>query len=189
MPLYEYQCDNCRKPFEIMKGMYQADRVESCPACGHEGTRVYGVAGIQTSNTFLAKHAQGGDQFSDKTRQHMLDAARRAGVSTDGKAYMPQIARFPGDPEAWVQSTDEAKAVLERRGWSAEGDITVKAEPKAAKPDVPLAPDLVAEKVELKLEEQLGPDFTVAKGKIVERAVDDVMNQYAQPAHLLKDQS
>jgi putative FmdB family regulatory protein len=189
VPLYPYACEKCQHGFEVMKRMSEAARAEACPECRGPGVRLFGVAYIQTSNTFLAKDAQGGSQFSDKTRQHMLDMARRAGVSTDGKAYMPEIARFPGDPEAWVQSTDEIKSVIERRGWAAEGDINVKAEAKAPKPDVPLAPDLVAEKVETILEDRLGPDFTTASGPIVERAVDDVMNQYAQPAHLLKDQS
>jgi putative FmdB family regulatory protein len=188
VPLYMFSCDFPMCPqddFEVMKPMRDAASPEQCPACGSSASRVFTAPQVKTSNTFLAGRPMGGGQFSDKTRDHMLRMAREAGVSTDGKAYDGRIARFPGDPEAWVQSPDDVKRVLEKRGWSAEGDINVKGEQKAPRADIPLANDLVAEKVELVLEERLGEDFTTASGPVVERAVEDVLNQYAQPAHLL----
>lgn len=45
-----------------------------------------------------------------------------------GYQYLPQLARFPGDPEAHVSSRSEIKRVLSERGWGAEG--IVECEPK-----------------------------------------------------------
>lgn len=141
---------------------------------------------IHTEATFQAKAAGklGGAQFHPALRRHYLDAAREAGVTTEGRYYEPRLAAYPGDPRAWVSNPDEIKSVVEERGWSMTGDSNVKA-PEIEPPKRPaIAPDLVEELVESKLEEKLGDDFVEAKGGVVERAVEDVMNQYAPPAHL-----
>jgi putative FmdB family regulatory protein len=33
MPLYEYRCDKCNKPFEMLRRMSEADTGVDCPAC------------------------------------------------------------------------------------------------------------------------------------------------------------
>jgi putative FmdB family regulatory protein len=33
MPLYEYQCENCGKVFELLRRMSESDRGIECPAC------------------------------------------------------------------------------------------------------------------------------------------------------------
>jgi putative FmdB family regulatory protein len=33
MPLYEYQCENCGKVFELLRRMSESDRGVECPAC------------------------------------------------------------------------------------------------------------------------------------------------------------
>lgn len=188
MPMYQFFCEGCGRRIEEMRPMADCSRPVDCCYAG-SAAREYGVAHVKTSNTFLANRPMGGAQFGEKTRDHYLRTAAAHGVSTDGKAYDPRIARFPGDPEAWVQSPDDVRAVIERRGWSCDGDIKVSGPERAPAQDKPLADDLVAEKVETILEEKLGPDFTRAEGPIVERAVEDVMNKYAQPAHLLKERT
>lgn len=139
---------------------------------------------ISTEATFQAKAngKLGVGQFHPKVRQHYLDAAREAGVSTDGKIYDGRLAAFPGDPQAWISGQDDAKRLVESRGWSADGDFKIKGPEIEPKKGPVLAPDLVEDLVEAKLEEKLGEDFVEAKGGVVERARDDVLTKHAPPA-------
>jgi putative FmdB family regulatory protein len=34
MPLYEYQCESCRRRFEAYKRLSEENREERCPSCG-----------------------------------------------------------------------------------------------------------------------------------------------------------
>lgn len=181
MPVYEYECQDCGKAEEASAPMRAIPDSLECQLCHGSCTRVFSVPQVKTASTFQALNGGlGGAQFtSDFVRDHYLTAAREAGVSPEGKFYEGRIARFPGDPEAWVQSQDDVRGVLEKRGWGCDGDIKVKAGGDGAPvKEVPLAADLVEDLVEAKLEERLGPDFTEAKGAVVERARDDVLQQH-----------
>lgn len=57
--------------------------------------------------------------------EHHLRMAREAGVSTTGKYYSGGLARYPGDPEAWVDSLHDVKKICETRGWECDGAIKV----------------------------------------------------------------
>ncbi len=67
------------------------------------------------------------------------------GGTATGRKYLSGLARFPGDPEAWVDSRGDVERVLTKRGWGSEGTVSVKAKP----PENPveagpaMAPDLV----------------------------------------------
>lgn len=39
MPLYEYVCQACGKPFEKLLGFSQADQPQVCPSCGETHSR------------------------------------------------------------------------------------------------------------------------------------------------------
>ncbi len=36
MPLYEYVCLECKKQFEVLRPISEADSAFACPACGRE---------------------------------------------------------------------------------------------------------------------------------------------------------
>ena len=38
MPLYEFVCDECGQPFELLVGFSQADEAHKCPGCGGRQT-------------------------------------------------------------------------------------------------------------------------------------------------------
>jgi putative FmdB family regulatory protein len=40
MPIYEYECQKCKKQFEIQRGFHEEGAV-CCPQCGEEGQRIY----------------------------------------------------------------------------------------------------------------------------------------------------
>lgn len=115
----------------------------------------------KTDDTFFKGWSKtGGAQFTHpEVRAHYLAEARRAGVSVTGKQYFSELAEYPGDPRAWVDSRGEMVRLLEERNWACSGDLTVRREPTADPEPVALAEDLVAEKVAERLEET--PDAKV----------------------------
>lgn len=105
---------------------------------------------IVSDREFLHGHCNG-SQF-EKT-PHVGDfyrkEAKRAGVDTAGKVYLEGLAAFAGDPEAWVGGRSDVKRVVEKRGWSCEGSVNVKAPPRLKEHEpVDLADDIVDNEVE-----------------------------------------
>ncbi len=85
--------------------------------------------------------------------------ANSMGVDTNGKRYISGLARYPGDPEAWVSSTSDVRRVCANRGWNCHGAVEYEAPDsrplsRADMPeDVPIAPDIVQEHVAARLSE------------------------------------
>lgn len=52
--------------------------------------------------------------------------ARQHGVAVTGKRYISQLARFPGDPQAFVSGRGDIQKICEQRGWGCEGAVKVK---------------------------------------------------------------
>ena len=77
--------------------------------------------------TFM-KDTANGRQFNDC--QHMGNyykhITEREGGNTNGKKYLSGLARYPGDPEAWVDSRGDVERILTKRGWGCEGSINIK---------------------------------------------------------------
>jgi len=68
--------------------------------------------------------AWGGKNISNPlSADYYRRMAAEHGVSTDGMRYCPQLASFPGDPEAWVDSVGDVKRVAEKKGLKLEGSI------------------------------------------------------------------
>jgi hypothetical protein len=98
-----------------------------------------------TDREFLEGHANG-SQFQDTPWVGDLyqGVAREAGVDTKGKVYLSGLARYQGDPEAWVTGRGDVQRVLEKRGWGAEGSVNVKpTQAKQLSKATHLADDLV----------------------------------------------
>jgi hypothetical protein len=82
---------------------------------------------LQTDTRWLSGEVSGGQFASNaKIGNTYMHVARQAGVITSGKVYKHQLARFPGDPEAWVGSRGDVKRLCERRGWYCEGSVNHK---------------------------------------------------------------
>ena len=82
--------------------------------------------GCMTDAVFLEGHCNG-NQF-EKTPAHgdeLRRVAESQGQSTTGKVYLGGLARYAGDPEAWVNGRSDVKRVCEQRGWGADGAVSV----------------------------------------------------------------
>ena len=88
----------------------------------------------------------------EKVRDQLIKRARAAGYNPNpNDVYLSAIARYPGDPEAFVPATGgrgHIKKVLTERGWESDGAVKTKArQPEEAPKSVPLAKDIVNRKV------------------------------------------
>lgn len=98
--------------------------------------------------------------------------ANKAGVSTTGKYYSGQLARFPGDPQAWVSSIDDVKRVADKENLGVQGAVnrtSVRGITDPA-PTVRMAEDLVREKVEAIVE--ANPDAKGQEKKIRKQVIE-----------------
>lgn len=145
MPIHPFAC-SCGKKWDALTLRVSQPIDPTCPACGKAGERDgFGVPLVKSDTAFFRGAEYGGGQFAGDplVRDDYLKPAAEAGVSTNGKVYMHGLARYPGDPEAWVADTVEAKRVLERRGWGCES-LGVKArQPDQEPTPVPVGEDMV----------------------------------------------
>jgi len=80
---------------------------------------------IKTDSIFL----RGGDGFdNDEERLQAHAVAKSAGVTPSGR-YISQLAEYPYDPRAWVNSVAEVKQRCQQEGFSCDGAVKVKARP------------------------------------------------------------
>lgn len=145
MPILDFECVKCRFKFERITTSIKQEADPTCEKCGKPAERRFGVPNLGTQAVFLRGAKEGAGCFEtsdDKVRKAYLDPAKKAGVAINGRTYQGGLARFPGDPEAWVGSMDEAKAVLRRRGWGSE-QLGVKAVEREPEPSIPIADDIV----------------------------------------------
>lgn len=107
--------------------------------------------------------------------------AREAGIATSGKTYKSGLAdgRMWRDPLAWVGSADDVKKVCELRGYSCRGAVnyrnTRQVEPA---PDVPLAPDIIAEFAQQKI----AADPDIARKMSARELTEKIIHEHGSPA-------
>jgi hypothetical protein len=80
--------------------------------------------GFSSDDTFM-KGGKSGEQFATNPGMygHFAAMAEAEGVSVCGRKYMHGLARFPGDPEAWVAGKADVLRILQERGWSSTGAV------------------------------------------------------------------
>lgn len=114
-----------------------------------------------TDSIFNEGHCNG-SQFADDPEMGDLykRVADEHGVSITGKHYVSGAADYQGDPRAWVSGRGELKALLEERGWGAQGAVSLKARGNDC-PDTPenyVDPTIIQDEVEQRIvhEQMLG---------------------------------
>lgn len=104
--------------------------------------------GLNTDDTFMRGRGTLADQLGEQTNEIVAAAQRNGYTPSYSDVYLPGVARFPGDPEAFVKHASAKGSVrrtLEQRGWGCEGSVKVKAREAEESEPVKLADDLVEE--------------------------------------------
>ena len=103
----------------------------------------------KTDREFLMG-TENGRQFQHRPEigNYYRSVAEKRGQRVQGKKYISQLARFPGDPEAFVSGRGDVQKVCEQRGWGSGGLVDAKVRPReeAAQP-VDVASDIVDREV------------------------------------------
>lgn len=87
--------------------------------------------GLQTDSVFCSGGREE-DQYKDPRLREARQRAEKKGVNTSGKIYMSGLARFPGDPTAWVDGRGDVARICQERGWGCEGTVAVKGDVELA---------------------------------------------------------
>lgn len=132
-----------------------------------------------TDREFFEGHCNG-NQFSgaEDHGDYLRTQAQRHG-HTPGRndVYVSQLARFPGDPEAFVPASggrSHITGLLKKRGWGASGTVSVAAKEVefSPTPDTPLAGDIVRRHARKRLKDN--PDMTAKqKRELREQIIQD----------------
>ncbi len=90
-----------------------------------------GFPGIKgTDSVFMEGRKLDGQQFEDAPADvgaRYLSLAKTAGVSTTGKYYSGTLARFPGDPRAWVSGLSDVRRIAQERNIGVTGAVNIEA--------------------------------------------------------------
>ena len=108
-----------------------------------------------SDNRRLLHGHRDGDEFGDpRVSARYRQIAEEHGQNPVGKKYLSQLARFPGDPEAWVSDASDVRRICEERNYACEGAVNVPLPRPDAPPvpDVPVADDLVDHYAEREIE-------------------------------------
>jgi hypothetical protein len=84
----------------------------------------------KTDSTFLSGFGANGAQFqggpmAEEQGNHYKRVAEAGGQNVTGKVYLASLAKYPGDPRAWISDRGDVRRVVEERGWTCEGDVQV----------------------------------------------------------------
>jgi hypothetical protein len=123
-------------------------------------TLPYGLPYLQTDTEFMSgSHEQDGLGQNTPRRKRAMALARRFGVSTAGR-YCPQLARYPGDPRAWIHGKEDVRRICREDGKGCE-DLGVPL-PEVDNTPKPyeVADDLVEREVSRIVTEEAGGDVT-----------------------------
>lgn len=163
----------------------QIDHYETCRRYGasHKLALMFALAqapGLVTDATYMAGHHDSGFGKNPTTAKmgdfYAAQAKKHGMTNLTGKRYLSSLARFSGDPDAWVSGRGDIKRVLERRGDGCVGTVNTKIREREPTKPIPIAEHIV-ERVTKQVigTETVGPKERV---KIKEQVRDTIT-----PAH------
>lgn len=110
-------------------------------------TAVQRAPGGDTDREFLFGHTHGRqfDNMPEFQRTYILESARKAGISIQGKVFKAGLGK-PSDPLAWVDGKDDVRKACAAKGMSCEGAVKFDF-PTPAPKKVPLAEGIIKRRV------------------------------------------
>lgn len=137
---------------------------------------------LSTDDTFFQGQKPLYDQFgSQRHLDRYLKVSKKYGFTPNpNSTYFSALARFPGDPEAYVsraQGRSYIRKLCEKRGWACEGAVSVNHrepdnDPLAPEKCKPLGEDIIRRRVteEIKRNPDMSPkDRKSLREKIIEK--------------------
>ena len=107
--------------------------------------------GLNTDTTFWAGRPHLASLIGDMAFTEIEGELAKHGCKLGANnEYFPELARFPGDPEAVVHHSDGRayiQKLCEKRGWACRGSVNVAGRGPDSDPTTPLAEDLVQESI------------------------------------------
>lgn len=97
------------------------------------------------------------------SRQLIARNCRKYGGNPEAGNYFPQLAKFPGDPEAFATCKDDIKRVAAKRGLKCEGIVDCDFRQQTEPAPYRVAPDIVERHVQKIIDEQHGGKCSEAK--------------------------
>ena len=79
-----------------------------------------------TERAFLEGMTSWADSMHKDNRDNIFKAAKKAGISTEGKIYKGGLGK-PSDPMAWISTQDDVKEVCKIKGYTCSGAVNYKA--------------------------------------------------------------
>jgi hypothetical protein len=133
-----------------------------------------------TNDTFWGGRKHFSEVYGEAYANHVKKLLKKQGVNLlPGQEYMPELARFRGDPEAVVpfgNGRSYMKTLCEKRGWAIEGAVNVEhrgpeLDPLADENCVPLAEEIIRSKARQEIAEN--PDLKrISKREMRERVLE-----------------
>lgn len=161
-----------------MKRIFKAGQVPSEPGDAERMAEILRTrrcpASAGTDTAFMEGYLTGHDDgLVGESAQPIREQYRKAtGGYPAGKRYMSQLARYPGDPRAWVDSKADVKRICEEDNlnWVYSGKLIHEARPPETDPDdkpYEVAPDLINKRLAKAVE--LEPDLKHNPKKLAEK--------------------
>lgn len=156
--IHTYRCWKCKRDVRVEQPARSKEKDLWCRNCANLGRevklfRVERTHSIKTDATYFA----GGDDGFGRNeirRKLARENAKKAGVNTAGKKYIAQLAKYPGDPTAWVSDTHDVRSVCRQRGLGCP-ELGVE-QPESDGPDPLEGPYKVADKI---VDRELGKEL------------------------------
>lgn len=106
----------------VVQSHYDLCRLEGTPHKLAEMFAFQRAPAIETDTRWIDGHDQSVNPDSYYGHE-VLAEAKKAGVNTSRAVYKSSLARYPGDPQAWVESRADCIRRAEALGLTLEGEI------------------------------------------------------------------
>ena len=117
--------------------------------------------GLDTDDIFFSGQGTLDQQFGSEKHinRHVATAKKHGYKPSPNDVYYPGLARFQGDPEAFVsrsQGRSYIKKLCEKRGWACEGGVKVEHRQPLSDPldkSIPLGEDIIRDRAAVMMAE------------------------------------
>lgn len=133
-----------------------------------------------TERAFLEGMTSWADNMHQGNRRKIFDAAKKAGISTEGKIYKGGLGR-PDDAMAWISTQDDVREVCKIKGLTCSGSVNYKAPEQAPKKKRRMAKDLQDKYVAMELQNSPSLQEKVKKNpKAIKQVREQVIEKHTK---------